>query len=539
MYTQKEINKVLRIYDKLRSQRETVRVLGYPSRNLLRQWLRERDKTGQAIAKHRGDLELKKKAAKTYIEHRRDLSAVIDLLGHPVTRRTVQYWVQQFYPKARKLVSGQLKLQAKRYSWETKVRAVLAMRRSDRTVMSVAREFSVSRQTLYAWDKEIPKPQIDVPEPAMSPIRKPPKATAVSPENEEQRFERACKRVEFLEKQVTRLALESEELQKQIRHLQLQKDVLVEVAKILKKGEDGNPTTFSNREKTIVIDVLRKTFKLKDLLEALRLSKSSYFYQRTALSQPDKSAPVKEQIRETFNRNYRCYGYRRIWYSLRRDGFRLSEKVVRRIMRQEGLYVYYPRKRKFCSYCGEVSPSVPSLLKRNFRATSPNQKWLTDITEFSLPAGKIYLSPIIDCYDGMPVSWTIGTSPTAELANTMLRQAVATLKPGDKPIIHSDRGGHYRWSEWIEITKKASLTRSMSKKGCSPDNSACEGFFGRIKNEMFHERDWRDVSLRKFMQILDDYLHWYASERIKITLGGLSPEDFRRRHLSCRLAEMR
>ena len=128
----------------------------------------------------------------------------------------------------------------------------------------------------------------------MSPIRKPPKATAVSPENEEQRFERACKRVEFLEKQVTRLALESEELQKQIRHLQLQKDVLVEVAKILKKGEDGNPTTLSNREKTIVIDVLRKTFKLKDLLEALRLSKSSYFYQRTALSQPDKYAPVKE-----------------------------------------------------------------------------------------------------------------------------------------------------------------------------------------------------------------------------------------------------
>lgn len=217
MYTQKEINKVLRIYDKLRSQRETVRVLGYPSRNLLRQWLRERDKTGQAIAKHRGDLELKKKAAKTYIEHRRDLSAVIDLLGHPVTRRTVQYWVQQFYPKARKLVSGQLKLQAKRYSWETKVRAVLAMRRSDRTVISVAREFSVSRQTLYAWNKEIPKPQIDVRESAMSPIRKPPKATAVSPENEEQRFERACKRVEFLEKQVTRLALESEELQKQIR----------------------------------------------------------------------------------------------------------------------------------------------------------------------------------------------------------------------------------------------------------------------------------------------------------------------------------
>lgn len=95
-------------------------------------------------------------------------------------------------------------------------------------------------------------------------------------------------------------------------------------------------------------------------------------------------------------------------------------------MQQEGLHVYYPRKRKFCSYCGEVSPEVPNLLKRNSRATETNQKWLTDITEFAIPAGKIYLSPIIDCYDGMPVSWTIGTSPTVELANTMLKKAVAS-----------------------------------------------------------------------------------------------------------------
>lgn len=181
-------------------------------------------------------------------------------------------------------------------------------------------------------------------------------------------------------------------------------------------------------------------------------------------------------------------------------------------MQQEGLHVYYPRKRKFCSYCGEVSPEVPNLLKRNFRATEPNQKWLTDITEFAIPAGKIYLSPIIDCYDGMPVSWTIGTSPTAELANTMLKKAVAKLGSEVNPIIHSDRAGHYRWPEWIEITKRAALIRSMSKKGCSPDNSACEGFFGRIKNEMFYNRDW------------------YAQKRIKVSLGGLSPVEFRKRN---------
>ena len=251
-----------------------------------------------------------------------------------------------------------------------------------------------------------------------------------------------------------------------------------------------------------------------------------------AQSRGDKYTQVKKQIHEVFDRSYRsyrCYGYRRIWYSLRREGTRISEKVVRRLMRAEGLYVYYPRKRKFCSYCGEITPSVPNLLKRNFKAEAPNQKWLTDITEFAIPAGKIYLSPIIDCYDGMPVSWTIGTSPSAELANTMLRNAIATLNGQDRPIIHSDRGGHYRWPEWIEITKTASLTRSMSKKGCSPDNSAREGFFGRLKNEMFYGRDWHDVSLKQFIQILDDYLNWYVSKRIKITLGGLSPKEFRQK----------
>ena len=91
----------------------------------------------------------------------------------------------------------------------------------------------------------------------------------------------------------------------------------------------------------------------------------------------------------------------------------------------------------------------------------------------------------------MPVSWTIGTSPNAELTNTMLRKAIATLSPDEKPIIHSDRGCHYRWPEWIKIMDDAGLTRSMSKKGCSPDNAACEGVFGKLKNERFYNTDWQ------------------------------------------------
>lgn len=144
---------------------------------------------------------------------------------------------------------------------------------------------------------------------------------------------------------------------------------------------------------------------------------------------------------------------------------------------------------------------------------------MTDLTEFRIPAGKVYLSPVIDCYDGMPVSWTIGTSPNAELANRMLRDACSTLGDGEHPIIHSDRGCHCRWPGWIRICGEHKLTRSMSAKGCSPDNAAAEGFFGRLKQEFFHGRDFAGVTIKGFIERLDAYMTWYRDERIKLTFG--------------------
>lgn len=197
-------------------------------------------------------------------------------------------------------------------------------------------------------------------------------------------------------------------------------------------------------------------------------------------------------------------------------------------MNDEQLIVKTTKKRKYNSYKGEISPEVDNVINRDFSASQPNQKWLTDITEFHIPAGKVYLSPIIDCFDGMAVSWTIGTSPNAELVNTMLQDAISTLNTSERPMVHSDRGCHYRWPDWIKIMDTAELTRSMSKKGCSPDNSACEGFFGRLKNEMFYNRNWNRVTIDSFIDELDKYMHWYNEERIKMSLGGMSPLEYRR-----------
>jgi putative transposase len=178
---------------------------------------------------------------------------------------------------------------------------------------------------------------------------------------------------------------------------------------------------------------------------------------------------------------------------------------------------------------GEISPAPDNLLNRDFSASAPNEKWLTDLTEFQIPAGKVYLSPMIDCFDGMVVSWSIGTSPDAELVNTMLDAAIATVTAGShRPVVHSDRGAHYRWPGWLSRIAEAKLVRSMSRKGCSPDNSACEGFFGRLKNEMFYSRDWRSTSIEEFVVALDSYMRWYNEVRIKISLGSRSPIEHRR-----------
>lgn len=228
----------------------------------------------------------------------------------------------------------------------------------------------------------------------------------------------------------------------------------------------------------------------------LGLARSSYFYRRARLKVADKYADARRALADIFELNHRCYGYRRMQAALSRQCLRLSEKVIQRLMKQECLVVPKPKRHRYGSYLGEISPAPENLINRDFQAATPNTKWLTDITEFQLPAGKVYLSPMIDCFDGMVVSWSIGTRPDAELVNGMLDAAVEKVAYSvNRPVVHSDRGAHYRWPGWLARIGNAGLIRSMSRKGCSPDNAACEGFFGRLKTELFYPRQWHSTTV--------------------------------------------
>jgi len=504
MYSYDDRIRAVELYIKLGKRvGPTIRQLGYPTKNALKGWHRayqqRRDvPVGYARREPKFSQAQKAAAVEHYLAHDQCIAATMRALGYPC-RATLTAWVREALPKSHRAVVGSVGQRS--YPAAFKQAGIVALCTRQESAQAVADELGVCRPTLYNWKNQLLGREAPA---SMNKNNSPP-----APERAE------------LERQL-------EALQREIRQLQLERDLLNKANELLKKGLGVDLQLLSNREKTLLIDALREHYGLPELLAQLGLARSSYFYHRARTLAGDKYRSVRQSITDIFESNHRCYGYRRLQASLTRQDVAISEKVVQRLMKQESLIVAKPKRRRYASYLGEISPAPDNIINRDFHAVAPNEKWLTDITEFQIPAGKVYLSPIIDCFDGMVVSWTIGTSPDAELVNTMLDAAIETVTDTtDRPVVHSDRGSHYRWPGWLSRMNDANLTRSMSRKACSPDNAACEGFFGRLKNELFYPRDWKSTTVEQFIEVVDSYIRWYNEKRIKISLGSLSPIEYR------------
>lgn len=505
MYSYEDRIRAVELYIKLGKRvRPTIRQLGYPTKNSLKGWFREYEQrldlpAGYAGREPKFSQAQKAAAIEYYLTHDRCVAATMRALGYP-GRGTLAKWVHEAFPDARKAVVG--RVGQRRYPESLKQVGVMELCTRQESAQAVADKLGVCRPTLYNWKNQLLGREAPA---SMKHTHQSPKAR----EREE-------------------LELQVEVLRSEVRQLRLEQDLLSKANELLKKGLGVDLQLLSNREKTLLIDALKEEYGLPELLAQLGLARSSYFYHRARTAVGDKYLAVRQSLTEIFESNHRCYGYRRLQASLTKQDVTISEKVVQRLMKQESLVVAKPKRRRYASYLGEISPAPENIINRDFQAAAPNEKWLTDITEFQIPAGKVYLSPIIDCFDGMVVSWTIGTSPDAELVNTMLDAAIETVADTtDRPVVHSDRGGHYRWPGWLSRMSDANLTRSMSRKACSPDNAACEGFFGRLKNELFYPRDWKGTTIEQFIEVVDSYIRWYNEKRIKISLGSLSPIEYR------------
>lgn len=256
------------------------------------------------------------------------------------------------------------------------------------------------------------------------------------------------------------------------------------------------------------------------LLDVSGLARATYYYHTKRLTAPDKYADVKELILEIYTQNKKRVGYRRITMELHNQGIRINHKTVQKLMKQQGLYCRV-RMKKYNSYKGEVGKIAPNFLQRNFDAEKPNQKWVTDITEFSLFGHKLYLSPILDLCSRDIVSYSISNRPTFSQVVDMLEQAFQKIPDNTNLILHSDQGWQYQMKSYQGRLKAKGIRQSMSRKGNCLDNSVMENFFGLLKTELLYLQDFDSID--HFKRELIDYLDYYNNRRIKVKLKGLPP----------------
>jgi len=234
-------------------------------------------------------------------------------------------------------------------------------------------------------------------------------------------------------------------------------------------------------------------------------------------------------IRTAFAQAKGRYGHRRIHRAVRTSGWQVAKKTVLKRMRALGLSCQVRRKKRFTTYRGELGATAPNRLNRAFTVTAPNQTWVTDITEFRVGEDKRYLAPVMDLFDRQIIAYTLGPSPSLELTTSALRRAIATLSPGQHPLVHSDQGFQYQHRSWHTLLVEAGALPSMSRKGNCLDNAVIESFFGHLKSELLLERF---PSVGALESAIHDYLHWYNHERTSETLKGLSPVQFRTQALT-------
>ena len=549
-YSREQRDRAVDLYIKYeRCAADVIHELGYPSKVALLSWYADRleeERTG--VPSRRGERyrrysdEQKQAAVDHYLEYGRRLSRTMRMLGYPKSKELLMAWIDELAPGQRKLRHGPVPEELKR-------EAVVAVASGRLKSREAAAELGVEASVVRNWKRQMLAGSKETPV-TETPRRKPSTAgerkAGVAPMASENMPTSASgprdtadpsDTLASMEARLARLQARLDELDTDIeRQRREKKELDIEIAirkgtlELLGKEPGADPENLTSREKTLLVKTVSETLGVtaKSLLPVVGIARSTYHYQLNAMKRPDKDSGLLELVREAFENSERRYGYKRIHLELKGMGIVASAKRIMRLMTRHGLVPLFKSAKRYSSYKGELTKAPKNLVDRDFHAERPNMLWVTDLTEFSIPAGKAYLSPVIDCYDGMPVAWTIGTSPDSALANGMLADACSTLRDGEKPIIHSDRGCHYRWPEWIRICKEHGLTRSMSAKGCSPDNAAAEGFFGRIKQEFFHKRSFAGVSMDGFINMLDDYMVWYRDKRIK-TEFGMSIMDRRRR----------
>ena len=275
----------------------------------------------------------------------------------------------------------------------------------------------------------------------------------------------------------------------------------------------------------MVIEGLRQEgYPLRFMLDWVKMARSTFYYHIAHAEDNDGYDELRRKIKTKFEVSKRRYGYRRICLQFRGDGYIVNHKTVLKLMKQMGLHPNR-KKRHYHSYKGDVGKVAPNILQRDFKAEKPNLKWTTDVTQVNIKDYKVYLSPILDMFNGEIISYTISRSPNLSMVIKMLNKAFSKHKDLDGLIMHSDQGWHYQHARYQKMLLDHNIKQSMSRKGNCLDNAMMENFFGLMKNELLYVNDYE--SIENFEKDLRKYIVWYNNKRIKLRLKGMSPVQYR------------
>jgi len=254
------------------------------------------------------------------------------------------------------------------------------------------------------------------------------------------------------------------------------------------------------------------------------MARSVFYYHLKRMKSGDKHAGNKELIRIIFHEHKGRYGYRRITSEMHNRGYIINHKTVRMLMTMMGLKSKIRRVR-YRSYKGEIGRIAPNIINRNFAADAPNRKWATDVTQINIGSEKIYLSPMVDMFNGEIISYNVSRSPNLEQIYGMIDKAFGKFDSLEGLVIHSDQGWQYQHYGYRQRLAEHKVIQSMSRKGNCLDNAMAENFFGIMKSELLYAEKFE--SSEDFIKALDEYIDYYNNKRIKSRLKGKSPVQYR------------
>ncbi|HCO73949.1 MAG TPA: IS3 family transposase [Clostridium sp.] len=268
-------------------------------------------------------------------------------------------------------------------------------------------------------------------------------------------------------------------------------------------------------------------YSICELCECAQIARPSYYkwLNRPETLRDKENRVVLEEIIKIYSEVNGIYGYRRITLNVnRRLDSHYNHKRIYRLMKSVNLTSVIRKKKKKYVY-STPQVTAENVLNREFTSNRPNEKWLTDVTEFKLTTGKkAYLSAILDLSDKSIISYVVGTSNNNKLVFDTLDQAIIA-NPDAKPIFHSDRGFQYTNKVFKHKLDKMEATQSMSRVSRCIDNGPMEGFWGTLKSEIYYLKKFN--TYEELRQAIDEYIEFYNTKRLQKKLKGMTPTEYR------------